>query len=143
MYANLSWTPEDVQTLAPTMTLQEAETWLQCNEKHIRDRLCELGWGVIETLLQIDGIDLSSLQTFEITAAGFSAEDDSTDDRVYWVKAESREQVEKAIADTSALFHDTIDGDSDIDFVLPRDTLALQESLLEWASHERNKTKGG
>jgi hypothetical protein len=58
VYAKLSWCAEDVRTLAPTLTLKQAEDWLANNEKYIRDRLTELGWGVMETLLQMDGISL-------------------------------------------------------------------------------------
>lgn len=60
MYADLSWSPEDVQTLAPKMSTEEAEEWLQANEGHLRDRLVELGWGVIEALLNYDGVDMTN-----------------------------------------------------------------------------------
>jgi hypothetical protein len=53
-YAELSWCAEDVQTLRPDLTEIEAENFLSRNEKHLRDRLCELGWGVMETLLAMD-----------------------------------------------------------------------------------------
>jgi hypothetical protein len=54
-YAKVEWSPEDIQTLRPEMSTEEASEWLQTNQKYIQDRLVELGWGVIETLLQYDG----------------------------------------------------------------------------------------
>jgi hypothetical protein len=54
-YAEVVWTTEDVLALRPDMTIEEAEEWLQTNEKHLRDRLIELGWDVMETLLAFDG----------------------------------------------------------------------------------------
>ena len=57
-YAELAWTPADVQTLAPGLTTEQAEEWLDENQNHIRERLCELGWGVIEELLSFDNIAL-------------------------------------------------------------------------------------
>jgi hypothetical protein len=55
-YADLAWTVDDVVTVGKFDSDEAAEEWLYANQKHIRDRLCELGWGVIETLLQTDGI---------------------------------------------------------------------------------------
>lgn len=50
-YAKVVWTAEDVQTLRPDWDLERCEDWLERNEKYIQDRLVELGWEVIETLL--------------------------------------------------------------------------------------------
>ena len=47
----ITFAAEDIQTLRPNWSLEECESWLQENEKYIRDRLIELGWEVIETLL--------------------------------------------------------------------------------------------
>ena len=58
-YAQTSWTPSDIQTLAPRMSLEEAEEWLKENEGHVRDRVIEQGWEVISSLLACDGIDTS------------------------------------------------------------------------------------
>lgn len=58
-YAVVAWTAADVQTMAPRMTDEDAEEWLQANEKHLRNRLVELGWDVIGHLLQFDGVDTS------------------------------------------------------------------------------------
>jgi hypothetical protein len=53
-YATLRWAPEDVLTLRPNWTLDRCEEWLEANQRHIQARLCELGWEVIETLLDGD-----------------------------------------------------------------------------------------
>jgi hypothetical protein len=53
-YAELSWCAEDVQTLREDLTIEQAEAFLERNERHLRDRLCELGWDVLGDLLQID-----------------------------------------------------------------------------------------
>ncbi len=58
-YATLSWSPEDVLTLAPRLTLEQAEAWLSANEGNLRDRLTERGWDVMSTLLAMGGIDTS------------------------------------------------------------------------------------
>ena len=54
-YAKVEWTAEDVLTLRPDMTEEQAEEFLQSNEKHLRDRLIELGWDVMESLLAYEG----------------------------------------------------------------------------------------
>ena len=50
-YAALAWTPGDVQTLRPDWSYEKAQQWLEDNEGYIRDRLCELGWEVMEALM--------------------------------------------------------------------------------------------
>lgn len=50
-YAKVEWTAEDIKILRPHWTTEQAEQFLQNNQKMIRDRLTELGWEVIETLL--------------------------------------------------------------------------------------------
>ena len=63
---NLEWGAEDVLTHEPLnadgsgMTLEQAEAWMDRNWKYIRDRLCELGNGVIGDLLELDGYDRQS-----------------------------------------------------------------------------------
>lgn len=52
--ACVCWTAEDVRTLRPDLTEAQAWAFLERNEGHIVDRLTELGWGVIETLLDLD-----------------------------------------------------------------------------------------
>lgn len=59
-FASLSWTAADVQSLAAGLSDEQAADWLSSNERHLRDRLCELGWGVMESLLSADGIELES-----------------------------------------------------------------------------------
>lgn len=54
-YAKVEWTPEDVTTLREDMSMEEAEAFLQSNQKYIQDRLVELGWEVLESLLAYDG----------------------------------------------------------------------------------------
>lgn len=54
-YAELSWRPSDVQDLFDC-TVEEAESFLSENEKHIRDHLCKLGFEVIGTLGDMDGL---------------------------------------------------------------------------------------
>jgi len=54
-YAKVEWTAEDVQTLRPDWTEEYCEEWLMSNQKYIQDRLVELGWEVIESLLAYDG----------------------------------------------------------------------------------------
>jgi hypothetical protein len=54
-FAKVEWTAEDVQTLRPDMSGDEAEDFLSSNESHLRDRLIELGWDVMESLLAYDG----------------------------------------------------------------------------------------
>ena len=56
-YAKVIWRAEDVQHLKPSWTLPRCEEWLQDNENAIQERLIELGWDVIETLLSMEGDD--------------------------------------------------------------------------------------
>jgi hypothetical protein len=52
--ATVTWTAEDVQSLRPDWTTDKCEEFLEDNERRIQDRLIELGWEVIETLLGED-----------------------------------------------------------------------------------------
>jgi hypothetical protein len=61
-FAEVRWTSEDVRCLAEDLhygdiTDEQAKQWLNRNAKHIRDRLTELGWGVMETLMSLDHPD--------------------------------------------------------------------------------------
>ena len=49
--AAVTWHAEDVQTLKPDWSLEKCNEWLEDNERHISDRLIELGWEVIDALL--------------------------------------------------------------------------------------------
>ncbi len=83
-------------------------------------------------------------RVFEVTGAGFDGGTDETDDRVYWVLADSSEQVAEAIKDCGALIGESIaEEDCEIDFDLtrPGQAMALGTKLLEWASIERNKNR--
>lgn len=54
-FAKLSWCAEDVMMVdsAGGMNRAEAEQWLKENQNRIRDRLCELGFEVINDLLAV------------------------------------------------------------------------------------------
>jgi hypothetical protein len=56
-YATLSWNPADISALRPNWTEKQCRDWLAANEYRIRERLCEHGWGVIETLLPLEPED--------------------------------------------------------------------------------------
>ena len=50
-YATVKWTVDDILTLRPEWTKERAEEFLDINEKYIQARLVELGWEVIESML--------------------------------------------------------------------------------------------
>lgn len=54
-YGRVEWTAEDVLSIRPEMSREDAEEFLQSNEKHIRNRVVELGWEVLESLLSYEG----------------------------------------------------------------------------------------
>lgn len=54
-FAKVEWTAEDILTLRPNMTVEQAEEWLANNEQHIAERCIEHGWDVISDLLRFDG----------------------------------------------------------------------------------------
>jgi len=56
-YAKVVWRAEDVQALKKDWSLPRCEEWLEGNERHISDRLIELGWDVMDTLLQMEDDD--------------------------------------------------------------------------------------
>lgn len=53
-YAKVTWCAEDIQTIRPDWTDEQAEDWLAANAKHIQSRMIEVGWEVIETLIGED-----------------------------------------------------------------------------------------
>ena len=53
-YAKVVWGIDDILCLQPEWTRQQAEEWLEKHEKHIADRLTEVGWDVIDTLMSLD-----------------------------------------------------------------------------------------
>lgn len=50
-YGVVRWLPGDIQSLKPDWTEKQCEDWLVENSKFLRDRITELGWEVIEALL--------------------------------------------------------------------------------------------
>ena len=59
-FAELAWTAGDVRSVSNNdkkwMTIKQAERFLERNEGLLRDRLAELGFQVIETLLKEERI---------------------------------------------------------------------------------------
>ena len=53
-YADVVWTVEDIASLKPEWTEARAEEFLANNENRIRDRLIELGWDVIQDLIDFE-----------------------------------------------------------------------------------------
>ena len=51
-WATVEWSIDDILTLRPEWTREKAEEFLDINEKYIQDRLVELGWEVIETIIE-------------------------------------------------------------------------------------------
>ena len=56
-YAGVTWRAEDVKAIKPDWTMPKCEEWLQDNEDNLDDRLTELGWEVMDTLLQMEDDD--------------------------------------------------------------------------------------
>ena len=55
-YAKVVWRAEDVKAIKGAWSLEKCEEWLQDNDRHISDRLIELGWEVLDVLVrQNDG----------------------------------------------------------------------------------------
>lgn len=50
-YCKVVWTIQDVLTIRPTWTNEQAEEWLAMNEHKIVDELITQGWNVIESML--------------------------------------------------------------------------------------------
>jgi hypothetical protein len=50
-FAMVSWSVDDILELRPTWTSDEALRFLAQHESHLRERLIEHGWSVIETLM--------------------------------------------------------------------------------------------
>ena len=47
-FAKVFWTAEDVLTLRPDWTMEEAENLLSSSEKQIEEGMIERGWHVLE-----------------------------------------------------------------------------------------------
>ena len=50
-YAEVKWSAADVQTLRPSWTIEQCEAAIARHEKHLQDRIIELGWDVLEWCL--------------------------------------------------------------------------------------------
>ena len=50
----ITWKPEDIQTLRPDWSLYKCEEWLADNFKYIRDVSIERGWDAIDDLLPMN-----------------------------------------------------------------------------------------
>ena len=67
---------------------------------------------------------------YEITAAEFNGSSDKTDDRVFWVQAETADVVRQALVGTGGTFHHEITAvGADVDFCLPADVEAMRAKL--------------
>lgn len=83
------------------------------------------------------------MKTFEITAAGFDAASDDTDDRVLWVRLE--DQSEKYLAQLAGVYGASLAQElhgidtADIDFTLPGDEKQLRESLSAFSRAESQR----
>jgi hypothetical protein len=56
-YCTTGWRAEDVSMMKPNWTIEQCEEWLQDNEGRIQDRLTELGWEVLDSLLMMEDDD--------------------------------------------------------------------------------------
>lgn len=83
------------------------------------------------------------MKTFEITAAGFDAASDDTDDRVLWVRLE--DQSEKYLGQLAGFYGASLAQElhgidaADIDFTLPGDEKQLRESLSAFSRAESQR----
>lgn len=57
-FGEVGWTLADVQTLFQVSD-ERAYQWLSAREQHIRERISELGWDVLEKLGRMDGLKLA------------------------------------------------------------------------------------
>jgi hypothetical protein len=51
-WAVVRWSIDDIKKVKPKWTNQECHDFLQLNEKHMRDRMIETGWDIIDILIQ-------------------------------------------------------------------------------------------
>ena len=56
-YAVVTWRAEDVQSIKKDWSLARCEEWLEDNEDNMKDRLTELGWEVLDSLLMMEDDD--------------------------------------------------------------------------------------
>lgn len=50
----IKWSAEDIQQLKPTWSLNKCQSWLDGNSRHLKDRLIETGWEVLESFIAND-----------------------------------------------------------------------------------------
>ena len=53
-YAKVEWAVEDIQALRAGWSERRCQEFLVANEKYIEERLVELGWEVIESLITFE-----------------------------------------------------------------------------------------
>jgi hypothetical protein len=53
-FALVVWNAADLHVFRPDWTVSQCNEWFEQNQKHIQDRLVEVGWSVIEDLLGTD-----------------------------------------------------------------------------------------
>lgn len=51
-FATIFWTAEDISSMRPNLSEEEADQFLSHNAKHIENAMVEAGWQVIEDLLK-------------------------------------------------------------------------------------------
>lgn len=51
LYAVVSWQIADIKRVKPHWSLEKCQDWLESNENRISERLIELGWEVIDSLM--------------------------------------------------------------------------------------------
>jgi hypothetical protein len=64
-YAQISWTPLDVQSVKPTWPLDKCESWLKENQKYIQGRLIEVGHEVISDLISSSESEIKALEMYD------------------------------------------------------------------------------
>lgn len=86
-------------------------------------------------------MEIGDLKVFEVTAAGFDASSDDTDDFVFWVSATSQGVVKDVIKDTGATYCGEVEVRglvNSVDFRLPQQSMQFSSALLAKASALRN-----
>lgn len=127
---------ETVQTQAAEIArlravVQEVNNWVVCSAIATPEDMAG-NFEHIEKITNPDYAGDDSEFLFEVTCFGFDGGSDETDDRVLWVTAPSIEVVQAAVEGLGAsVLHLGVDPDPDevdqVDFSLPKDTVALQE----------------
>lgn len=88
--------------------------------------------------------DLPPPHVFEVTGADFTG-DGETEDSVFWIRAETAQQVHAAIADTGAKFCGIVNADPagslDYDLSKAGDAARLSTALLKCAGRARNRAR--